>query len=356
MGLISIPASIVPVVFILPEGRGQLQMVDVSPWMIDPSQFEPATQSGDAGGWIAQLIERQLHDAELTSRIHPLLPRPMESRRLAIPVWATARLRRHARGAPGQAPRPAMELSDPREALSRLGRELGDRGFGRHVMASVRAAFALDPFAQRVVGDAARLGALSEDHLPDDPLSVARLPAVIGLLPAQFTLGELQEAIAATLELPPHAMESGSNFRRRLEKLVLSNVLREATGSRESGGSDRPGRPPRRYEFDPYAWRRWLEQQGERASGSPGSSFAPEYESGESPDMRERRMMLERQEMEERRMRAARNYAQMPDSRAESRADSRADLSGDDEASRIARLERMVERLAREVQKRKSDL
>lgn len=339
MGLIPVHASVIPVVFLLPEGWGRLQMVDVRPCLIDPSQFEPSTQSGEAGRWIAQLIERQLRDVELTSRIHPLLPRPMEDRRLAIPVWATARLRRQTRGAQDQPLQHSVQLRDPREALSRLGRELGDPGFARHVMASVRAAFAADPFAQRIVGDAARFGALSEDQSSDDAL--AGLPAVVGLLPAQFTLGELQEAIAATLDLPPQAMESGSNFRRRLEKLVLSHVLREATGSREAGGPDRPGRPPRRYEFDPYAWRRWLHQQGERASGSRSASFAPEHDSDERGSVHEMR-----------------SYARAPEPIRGSQRPTppRPDLSGDDEASRIARLERMVERLAREVEKRKGDL
>jgi hypothetical protein len=127
-------------------------------------------------------------------------------------------------------------------------------------MSSMRAELTTDPFAQRILGDDLRLSALSGDQLTQNPTD--GLPAVIALLPESFTFNELQNAIAATLGLEPDAMESNSSFRRRSQEFVHRGVLREVRTTRDPSEADRIGRPPRRYEFDQYAWRIWLEERG----------------------------------------------------------------------------------------------
>ncbi len=228
-----------------------------------------ATQnSSDPAAWIAELIAQELPDLHLTSRVHPLLPRLMGGNRVAMPVWAAARSSGTDHSAEsGGSERVLYRKSSRQEAdedlaygLERLGRELGDRSFGRHVMSSMRAELTTDPFAQRILGDDLRLSALSGDQLTQNPTD--GLPAVIALLPESFTFNELQNAIAATLGLEPDAMESNSSFRRRSQEFVHRGVLREVRTSRDPSEADRIGRPPRRYEFDQHAWRIWLEERG----------------------------------------------------------------------------------------------
>jgi hypothetical protein len=52
--------------------------------------------------------------------------------------------------------------------------------------------------------------------------------------------------------------DSPSNFRRRVNDLVLSGVLEEVSGGGRSTDSDRPGRPPRMFRFSEPAWLAWL--------------------------------------------------------------------------------------------------
>jgi len=240
------------------------------------------------------------------------------------------------------------------------------------VLASVRGALAADPFAQRIVGDDARLGALSQEPLTQDPLD--GLPAVVALLPEAFTLGELQQAIAATLGLPPGAMESSSSFRRRLQEFVHRRILRETHGTRDATDADRIGRPPRHYTFNPRAWREWLLERGERI---PGRGKGQDWEGTESfarmspmsPVMPARMRSSDPEDSvddpsiaaalraamgESGRMykRAASRMARQAPAPQAPQANAPQPEGGSEESERISRLERMVESLARELRKK----
>lgn len=342
MGLIPVTTLLVPVVFTLREGFPRLLMVRVDPTLVTNANARPAGRGGmeqdggDPGAWISEVVAPQLRGATLTSRFHPLLPRPMRGGRLAIPAWTTARTDA-GRG-------DGLELVDAAAGLDRIGNELGDPDFGRQVLAAVRATLASDPFAQRVMGDGVRLNALSSDRLSGDP--AAMLPAVVALLPRTFTLAELREAIAATLGVHPRDFDFGSGFRRRIQEFVLSRVLREVGSTRDlpDFGSDGPavGRPARRYEFDADAWRMWLRDRGERGAG-PGSrtAFAPREDviAGNVATPAPARMPAPpRDDSPALRPLHARSRKAPPEQPTE-------------DEGRIARLERMVERLARELGK-----
>jgi hypothetical protein len=269
MGMPNFEPLIVPVIFTLSDRSCQLRLAATRAIPVNSMAAMRATQnSSDPAAWIAELIAQELPDLRLTSRVHPLLPRLMGGNRVAMPVWAAARSSGTDHTAEsGGSERVLYRKSSRQEAdedlaygLERLGRELGDRSFGRHVMSSMRAELTTDPFAQRILGDDLRLSALSGDQLTQNPTD--GLPAVIALLPESFTFNELQNAIAATLGLEPDAMESNSSFRRRSQEFVHRGVLREVRTTRDPSEADRIGRPPRRYEFDQYAWRIWLEERG----------------------------------------------------------------------------------------------
>jgi hypothetical protein len=260
---------IVPVIFTLSDRSCQLRLAATRAIPVNSMAAMRATQnSSDPAAWIAELIAQELPELRLTSRVHPLLPRLMGGNRVAMPVWAAARSSGTDLSTDGsESERVLYRKSSRQEAdqdlaygLERLGRELGDRSFGRHVMSSMRAELTTDPFAQRILGDDLRLSALSGDQLTQNPTD--GLPAVIALLPESFTFNELQNAIAATLGLEPDAMESNSSFRRRSQEFVHRGVLREVRTTRDPSEADRIGRPPRRYEFDQHAWRIWLEERG----------------------------------------------------------------------------------------------
>jgi hypothetical protein len=269
MGMPNFEPLIVPVIFTLSDRSCQLRLAATRAIPVNSMAALRATQnSSDPAAWIAELIAQELPDLRLTSRVHPLLPRLMGSNRVAMPVWAAARSSGTDLNTDGsESERVLYRKSSRQEAdqdlaygLERLGRELGDRSFGRHVMSSMRAELTTDPFAQRILGDDLRLSALSGDQLTQNPTD--GLPAVIALLPESFTFNELQNAIAATLGLEPDAMESNSSFRRRSQEFVHRGVLREVRTTRDPSEADRIGRPPRRYEFDQHAWRIWLEERG----------------------------------------------------------------------------------------------
>ena len=218
----------------------------------------------------------------------------------------------------------------------------GRVAWGREADVPVRATLASDPFAQRVMGDGVRLNALSSDRLSGDP--AAMLPAVVALLPRTFTLAELREAIAATLGVHPRDFDFGSGFRRRIQEFVLSRVLREVGSTRDlpDFGSDGPavGRPARRYEFDADAWRMWLRDRGERGAG-PGSrtAFAPREDviAGNVATPAPARMPAPpRDDSPALRPLHARSRKAPPEQPTE-------------DEGRIARLERMVERLAEQL-------
>ena len=269
MGMPNFEPLIVPVIFTLSDRSCQLRLAATRAIPVNSIAAMRATQnSSDPAAWIAELIAQELPELRLTSRVHPLLPRLMGGNRVAMPVWAAARSSSTDHSAEsGGSERVLYRKSSRQEAdqdlaygLERLGRELGDRSFGRHVMSSMRAELTTDPFAQRILGDDLRLSALSGDQLTQNPTD--GLPAVIALLPESFTFNELQNAIAATLGLEPDAMESNSSFRRRSQEFVHRGVLREVRTTRDPSEADRIGRPPRRYEFDQHAWRIWLEERG----------------------------------------------------------------------------------------------
>jgi hypothetical protein len=328
------------------------------------------------------LIAQELPDLRLTSRVHPLLPRLMGGNRVAMPVWAAARTSGTDLSTDGsESERVLYRKSSRQEAdqdlaygLERLGRELGDRSFGRHVMSSMRAELTTDPFAQRILGDDLRLSALSGDQLTQNPTD--GLPAVIALLPESFTFNELQNAIAATLGLEPDAMESNSSFRRRSQEFVHRGVLREVRTTRDPSEADRIGRPPRRYEFDQYAWRIWLEERGGTVSMRSAQRTPVNFSPPMSPLTLQMRATLREERVND--VRASEDDSARrdvdPGSAQEStdsrglpswlasprRSIARASMPSETtkaqvepEPDRLARLERMVEMLAQELARSK---
>ena len=246
---------LLPAIFTMAPGATRLTALQIRPIPLTADRLGPVSGYSDPGAWITEILAPALGAARLTSRVHPLLPRMTRSGRLAIPIWATAR-----------ADGTARHIDAP-DALHELAGELGDSRFASHVMATVRAALATEPFAQRIVGDELRMLALKEDRLSTDPMGDR--PTVIALLPETFTLNELQQAIAATLGIHADEMESSSNFRRRLQEFVHRGVLQEASAPRDAATTERAGRPPRHYRFDPVGWQRWLHEH--RARGSRGA-------------------------------------------------------------------------------------
>lgn len=330
MGIFPFEPLIVPVLFALPPGAGQMLVVPVRPISVTSLTVHKAMRTSDPARWLTVLLANEVPYAEPTSRFHTLLPRPISGNRLAIPIWAAVRLGTDRVG------RRPIELQPPDRALDRIGQEIEDPRFRHQVLASVRRSMASDAFAQRIVGDDARLGALSEDPLSTDPAE--GLPAVVALLPPHFTLGELQQAIAATLGLPPGAMESSSSFRRRLQEFVHRRVLREVHAPPEAAATERIGRPPRHYMFDPHAWREWLEERGQRAPRGDASrgvgAALSKLPTRLSPDLDEARAMADFQ--------LDRRPGGLPVHSPDPGA-------GD---ARLERLERMVARLADELRKK----
>jgi hypothetical protein len=119
---------------------------------------------------------------------------------------------------------------------------------------------------------------------------------VIALLPHSFSLSELHGAVAALLGRPVKELESASNFRRRIQEFLHRGVLVEDESGPSPSDRERSGRPPRRYRFDPEAWRRWLLQRvsADRRSrdrivadfdeSSVLAKAPPRLPSGESPE------------------------------------------------------------------------
>jgi hypothetical protein len=339
MGIFPLEPLLVPVLFALPEGAGQLLVVPVRPIPLTSLSVHRSMRTADPSRWLTVLLAQEAPFAEPSSRFHSLLPRPIAGNRLALPVWAAVRL---TSGSLGKRP---IELEPPEVALGRIGALIDDPRFAGQVMASVRGTLASDPFAQRIVGDDARLAALSQEPLAQGPAD--GLPAVVALLPAQFTLGELQQAIAATLGLPPGAMETSSSFRRRLQEFVHWRVLREVPTPREAS-AERIGRPPRHYAFDPHGWRAWLTERGHRASAREAiAPMAPDVHA-EAPDD-DLRHLLHSREMPRASERLRMSRHSLADAAP---AASREPPSPAPEDSRLARLEQMVAALARELGRR----
>jgi hypothetical protein len=363
MGLIPVETRLVPIVLALRDGYPQLLMAPVDPTVVMNIHAHRGpnrrTAQGDPGAWIAQLVAPQLHGVALTSKFTSLLPRPIRDGQLAIPVWATARVDPNAAPDPNLPIRHSRHFREPmlvdaRDGLERLGDELGDPDFGREVLAAVRATLAADPFAQRVMGDGVRLGALLGDRRTGDP--GPGLPAIVALLPSPFTLTALRDAVAAALGMHPREFDFGSGLRRRINEFVLMRVLREVGSTRDlpdhGGEAPSAGRPSRCYEFDEDAWRMWLRERGERGAGAGPKAYAPQY--SRDIDTVSDMVMGPRESMD-RPEGASRPLGQPGASRAPGSqggpAPGRAGADAET-ADRILRLERMVDRLAMEIKKR----
>ena len=367
MGFIPTETVLVPLIFTMPEGSGLLRLAQTEPITLDRLTLGSMRTGSDSSRWLTLLIQQRAPGLQLTSRVHPLLPRLIDGMRIAIPVWAVARV-----ADPG-ADHGLVVGDDPVTGLRRLNAHLEDGSFDRSTLAAVRAALAADPFAQRVVGDDARLGALSDEPLTHDPRE--GLPAVVALLPPTFTLAELQSAIAATMGMASGGLELGGSFRRRLQEFVHRRVLREVLAPRESTDAERVGRPPRRYEFDLFAWRQWLMDQGARASARTARQSAPEANYSPPADASPATMRDDDEEYVSRDISMPRMFAadmQPPEPRTRSprepRRASRAALeamlqqaedrgdrfaAGETMDERIRRLESMIEKLAGDVAKGK---
>jgi hypothetical protein len=357
MGLIPVEATLVPVVLALRDGYPRLLMAPVDPTVVTNAHANSRARRGEAGGdpgaWIAQLVGPQLPGAVLTSRFSALPPRHIRPEKLAIPVWATARIEPDAGAHPSLLLRlpPArhareLHLVDAHEGLERLGRELGDPDFGPEVLAAVREALAADPFAQRVMGDGLRLGALLGDRRRGD--HGPALPAVVALLPRTFTLSELRDAVAAALGMHPREFDFGSGLRRRINEFVLMRVLREVGSTRDlpdhDGDGPGAGRPARRYEFDEGAWHTWLRERGERGAGAGSRQHSSPASRDDSPT----RLML----MSQARPGSTAMPPRMaPTAPAEPEPAPRGRETRETD-ERIMRLERMVEQIVQEIGKR----
>lgn len=374
MGMPNFEPLIVPVIFTLSDRSCQLRLAATRAIPVNSMAAMRATQnSSDPAAWIAELIAQELPELRLTSRVHPLLPRLMGGNRVAMPVWAAARSSGTDLSTDGsESERVLYRKSSRQEAdqdlaygLERLGRELGDRSFGRHVMSSMRAELTTDPFAQRILGDDLRLSALSGDQLTQNPTD--GLPAVIALLPESFTFNELQNAIAATLGLEPDAMESNSSFRRRSQEFVHRGVLREVRTTRDPSEADRIGRPPRRYEFDQHAWRIWLEERGGTVSMRSAQRTPADFPPPMAPlQMRSRDMRASEDDSIRRSIEPDTAPATDPRNefpswlasprRSIARASIRSETTKaqvESEPDRLERLERMVEMLVQELARNK---
>lgn len=220
---------------------------------------------------LAAEVSRQLRDLPglaITSRLRPLVPRLAPPARIVLPMWAIARIdldgvegdrwMERARGHP-------YGLG----AAARLARLLDDTDLEREAEGEFRRALAGDPMANRLMGEDARMRALSVDELARAGRH-GELPPVLAMLPRLFTIDELRLAVARITRVPEERVESSSNFRRRVQELLGHGVLRPvgeaARGWAKSspvvhdevGGGTRPGRSPTLYEFDEVRWRRWL--------------------------------------------------------------------------------------------------
>ena len=272
-----------PILFWMPPGPGGPELCAVRlPPVHAPGAGEQRQRApeGDAGEWVRQALERQIPGAQVMSEVHPLLPCLGPAGELVIPVWAIARVPAHS-----TAP------LDARIELAKAGNELGDPALPGRLLASVRAEFAADPFAQRILGDDLRIRSLSEAMLA---LSGNAVPTVIALLPQSFTLAELEHAMYGAL-VTGGGRPSNSNYRRRVAQFLHSGVLREVPSSRTPIDADRMGRPPRQYEFDREAWRRWL--AGHQESVDVPSHWESRWPEDDSSEMQARaaRMFVESQ-------------------------------------------------------------
>ena len=220
---------------------------------------------------LAAEIARQLRDLPglaITSRLRPLVPRLAPPARIVLPMWAIARI--DLDGVEGdlwmeRARRHPYGLG----AAARLARLVEDPDLEREAEGEFRRALAGDPMANRLMGEDARMRALSVDELARAGRH-GEAPPVLAMLPRLFTIDELRLAVARITRVPEERVESSSNFRRRVQELLGHGVLRPvgeaARGWAKSspvvhdevGGGTRPGRSPTLYEFDEVRWRRWL--------------------------------------------------------------------------------------------------
>ena len=257
MGFPSPQPFLVPTILVLHHASGELRAASPEPIRI---RTDMAMELGGrrrlrthepSAGWLMGAIRESLPDIEPAPTLHALLPRLSADGTLALPVWGVGRQ------ITSESRPQVTTLRDPEHALAALGRDAFDHAFAREALAMIRRALAADPFLQRIAGDSLRMRAAATDQMQTD--REPESPAVIGLLPETFSINELQQTIGAALGVSAGAMESGSNFRRRIQEFVTLGVLREMPGEGETRpGPERVGRPPRRYSFDRVAWWHWL--------------------------------------------------------------------------------------------------
>jgi hypothetical protein len=285
-------AFVVAVILTLPESgdRGEPSAFAVGPipCILPPgTQAQASSGSGHRADWLRDMLSPHLRQVEVANRFRHLPPRPWPPEALLLTVWATGRRA-------GQANTPAYPPLS--EALESIGRRIGDPSFAAESAAAIRGASSSDPFLHRSLGEEARLRAAAEEELHAPP--GRDLPAAIAILPPTFSLTELQTAIAALVGRPVKDLESTSNFRRRIQEFLHRGVLVEDESGPSPSDRERSGRPPRRYRFDPEAWRRWLLQRTSADRRSPDRTFAdarfaessflapdrPRFPTGESPE------------------------------------------------------------------------
>lgn len=199
--------------------------------------------------FMALLGERAAPD-EVRNTPRPLLPRLVKDGTWAFPTLVLVRPAAPSTSEPGY-----RRLS---WALEEMASDLGDPSLPHEAMRAFTEAVLGDEFTGRVAGDTARSGHAART-LP------GMLPWLVACLPDEFSLTDLHRAVIACLSgglsaTATGAAESPSNFRRRVNDLVLTGVLEEVPGSGRSD-AERPGRPPRMFRFSTTAWATWLRRR-----------------------------------------------------------------------------------------------
>ncbi len=206
--------------------------------------------------WLSARLQELTAPAEVRGEPRPLIPRQLPDGGWALPMLVVVRLPRGARPGPSCAPLPV--------ALASMAEELGDPSLVGEGIRAFAESLHGDEFTARVAGETVRAGHAARS-MPDT------VPWLIASLPDEFSLTELHRAVMACMggadaasgsgspaDSPGAAAESPSNFRRRVNDLVLSGVLEELPSSSRLADSDRPGRPPRMFRFSKSAWSAWL--------------------------------------------------------------------------------------------------
>ena len=218
----------------------------------------PLASPPSVGGSPFPLFSARLRDAlcdalrarvpslEVTTRLHPLMPRFLADGAICIPLWTAGRIS------------DAVGLR-PDRGLADLARAIGDPTIEAEAEAEFRRRLASDPIAHQMVGEATRLRAVASDEA-QRALPPGEVPPIFALLPTVFTIDQLRLAAAPMAMAAGAELERSSNFRRRVTDFIESGVLADCG---EAAGATHRGRPPRLYRFDAAGWEEWIHRRSQ---------------------------------------------------------------------------------------------